>query len=139
MAHDTWIWHMKYDTWIWHMKYDTWINIYKVVCVVSAVSKCCSKFWKDCYDSKTDATWRFTQRSICFKNLENCLFGELGINQKICYCRMTFFWTLSLQYHTFFTNALLLSHSLKHYKIYKSWHESDIYIRVLILLLEHWA
>ena len=68
-------------------------GIDKVVWVISAVSKFCSKFWKDYYDSKTDATWRFTQRSIYFKNLENCLFPKLGVIQKICWSRMTFFWT----------------------------------------------
>ena len=34
--------------------------------------------------SKTDATWRFAQRSIYFKTLENRLFRELGVIQKIC-------------------------------------------------------
>ena len=53
------------------------------------------KILKDCYDSKTDATWRFTQLSIYFKNLENCLFRELGVIQKICQCRITFFLNLS--------------------------------------------
>ena len=47
--------------------------------------KFCSKFWRDCYDSKTYATWRFTQRSmIYFKNLENFLFRVLGVIEKIC-------------------------------------------------------
>ena len=48
---------------------------YKIVWVVSAVSKFCSKFWRDCYDSKSDET------SIYFKNLENYLFRELEVIQ----------------------------------------------------------
>ena len=57
-------------------------GIYKVAWVVSAVSKPCSKFWKDRYDLKTNATWRFTQRSIYFKNWENRLFREIEVTQK---------------------------------------------------------
>ena len=93
--------------------------IYKVLWVVSVVSKYCSKFWKDCYDSKTDATC--TQRSIYIKNLENCLFRELGVIRKNVltewHCRMTFFWApLPPMSHfaIFLMNSLLLSHSLKH-------------------------
>ena len=116
-------------------------GIDKVVWVVSAVSKFCSKFWKDCYDSKTDATWRLTQRSIYFKNLENCLFPKLGVIQKMLVQNGIFLnptpsnitlWIF------FFTKALLFSHSLKHND--KSWHESEIWRRswrTIVVIPQH--
>ena len=77
---------MKFSE-IIYMKYmyiDIKPGIYKVVWVVSAVSKLCSKFWKDFYDLKFDAAWRFTQPSIYFRNLQNCLFWELRVIKKTC-------------------------------------------------------